>query len=96
MRRCNELLTLTSRSFAAVIQALDDALRYNVYMYIYQRYFMTIIFRFIAQWFTIKGEAMVLYCNRLEYSLWGGVHELLSFVSEFIQSPTSFTLPICT
>ena len=28
MRRCYELLRQTSRSFAAVIQALDDDLRY--------------------------------------------------------------------
>ena len=28
MRRCYELLNQTSRSFAAVIQALDDELRY--------------------------------------------------------------------
>lgn len=29
MRRCIQLLSQTSRSFAAVIQALDDELRYN-------------------------------------------------------------------
>lgn len=33
MRRCYELLNQTSRSFAAVIQALDDELRYTTYTF---------------------------------------------------------------
>ena len=32
MKRCYELLDQTSRSFAAVIQALDDELRYRLHV----------------------------------------------------------------
>ena len=36
MKRCYELLNQTSRSFAAVIQALDDELRYTLYVHLGQ------------------------------------------------------------
>ena len=36
MKRCYQLLSQTSRSFAAVIQALDDELRYTLYVHLGQ------------------------------------------------------------